>query len=537
MSVGLGIRPELFEHVAREKPEFGFLEAHSENYFGESISRAKLLELREHYDISLHGVGLSLGRADDLNSSHLNQLQALVAEVQPKFVSEHLAWSAYAHRHIPDLLPLPLSEQSLAVMCEHIDQMQEALGLRILIENPSNYLLFDRLQIPETEFLNLLAARTGCGLLVDVNNIYVSSTNLERNPMDYLQALNSQFIFQYHLAGFTPVERGGETVLVDTHNHTVYPEVWELFNQALSLHGARDTLIEWDSDFPEFAVLENECRKAQEHISAAIELDKPSELTKSIQISDQRKSNKDNLNEFQDDFLNQLISGEENFPHAIDNHSHRIWVYQNNTRGALLEYLQEVFPAVQGVVGEEYFKLMVDRFVTNSPPQWGNIHLYGELFASVIEELEGLRTLPYLADLIDLEWAMHQSYFASLGTPLIVGEYSQEELLSASVLLNESVTMVESVYPLEEIYRQSLPGFVGKVAIDLAQSSDSVLVYKQGYRVQRTLLDEGSSLFLRVLKNSENLLQAIEGASGSIGAESVSKSLVLVFELGLLTEI
>ena len=175
MRAGLGIRPELFGPVLEQKPDVGFFEAHSENYFGSSLARAKLLEPRTHYPVSLHGVGLSLGRADDLDESHLAELKSLADEVDPMFVSEHLSWSAYSHRHLPDLLPLPLTEKALATMCDHIDRMQTALGRRVLVENPSNYLLFDQLQIPEPEFLNELASRSGCGLLLDVNNVHVSA--------------------------------------------------------------------------------------------------------------------------------------------------------------------------------------------------------------------------------------------------------------------------------------------------------------------------------------------------------------------------
>ena len=187
---GLGIRPELFpaveeiDHAVDSK--FGFLEAHSENYFGESIARSKLLALREVYPVSLHGVGLSLGRADDLNQAHLAQLKDLVDQVEPCIVSEHLAWSAYSHYHLPDLLPLPLTKQAMSIVCQHIDQMQTVLGRQILIENPSNYLLFDQLQIPEADFLNELAQRTGCGLLMDVNNIHVSASNVGRDAAAYI---------------------------------------------------------------------------------------------------------------------------------------------------------------------------------------------------------------------------------------------------------------------------------------------------------------------------------------------------------------
>ncbi|MFT5571736.1 MAG: hypothetical protein ACI9FR_000656, partial [Cryomorphaceae bacterium] len=282
MKCGLGIRPELFAAVFDRLPELGFLEAHSENYFGQSLARAKLLELREHYAISLHGVGLSLGRADNLNKAHLSELKSLVDEIQPSLVSEHLAWSAYSHRHLPDLLPLPLNADALELMCQHVDQMQSALGRQILVENPSNYLIFDEIQIPEPEFLNLLSSKTGCGLLVDVNNIHVSATNLQRDAKQYLDALDGAHISQYHLAGHTQVKRaienGEETVLIDTHNQTVSKSVWGLYEYTINKHGVRPSLLEWDSDFPEFETVLAQCKKADRFL-----LDRsPPTLTTSI---------------------------------------------------------------------------------------------------------------------------------------------------------------------------------------------------------------------------------------------------------------
>lgn len=541
MRSGLGIRPELFTPVFEQKPDLGFLEAHSENYFGESIARTKLLELREDYPISLHGVGLSLGRADDLSAGHLSQLKQLVDEVDPLFVSEHLAWSAYSHRHVPDLLPLPLTDDALGVMCEHIDRMQSVLGRRILLENPSNYLLFDQLQIAEPDFLNSLAERTGCGLLVDINNIHVSATNLGRDSSAYMQALNTQAVCQYHLAGYTEVTRDvagvSESVLIDTHNQTVFDPVWGLFSDALVLHGARPTLFEWDSDFPEFSVMLGECAKADKLLSAAKEgnstLQSSTNKTNVVQLKANNMESQA-LAESQVKFLDSLFNLESSHGDFKDAHQHRLWIYQNNVFGAAKEYLEQVFPATRGVVGADFFKQMAQIFIQNSPPATGNIHLFGDKFSEVLDSFAGLGDLVYLSDLVEYEWALHTAYYSVVSNAIDPSSLSQEQLLVADIEFNDSVTLLDSNFPIFEIHRQSLPDYADAVSIDLAQSQDALVVYKLGHDVQTKQLESAQMRVLKEIGSSENILQAIEALQGSTIEDTLSATLALVFEAQLL---
>ena len=546
MQAGLGLRPELFDAIFDQRPALGFLEAHSENYFGDSIARAKLLELREHYDISLHGVGLSLGRADDLNTKHLSELKHLVDEINPMLVSEHLAWSAYSHRHLPDLLPLPLTEQSLAIMCQHVEQMQDALQRQIYVENPSNYLLFDRLQIPEPEFLNALATRTGCGLLVDLNNIYVSAMNLNRDANEYLDQLDSRLIGQYHLAGYTEVERHGEAMLIDTHNQTVDPQVWELFDKAVQKYGARPTLFEWDSDFPELSVLLAQCQQAEKILASSKATLAPSEAKpSSVDLSPKYVSTKQRsfteaqldsseLRSVQSNFIDSLLVLDDQLSPAIEAHKQRLWVYQNNVFAATREYLEEVYPAVLGVVGDGFFKQMAQMFVQNKPPSEGNIYLFGQDFDSAIGAFDALQEMPYLVDLMSYEWSLHKAYFASLANCIDPSEIEQSELLNMPVCFNPSVAIIHSKFPIYEIHRQSLPGYTAEVAIELNQSQDSLIVYKQEHAVVSRLLSEDEAIFMDVLSKSENILQSIEQLHGSIAEQSLSNNLALLFELKLL---
>jgi len=533
MNTGLGIRPELFESAFEQLHPFGFFEAHSENYFGDSIARLRLLELRERHPITLHGVGLSLGRADHLDTHHLSQLKQLVDQLEPMLVSEHLAWSAYSHQYVPDLLPLPLTEESLNVMCNHIDQMQSVLGRQVLVENPSNYLLFDQLQIPEPEFLNTLAKRTGCGLLVDINNIHVSATNVGRNAQEYIDQLDAQAIGQYHLAGYTEVDRYGENVLIDTHNQTVFPPVWHLFDYAIKRHGARPTLFEWDSDFPDFQVLIDECKHADQIAQQAGE-QSAEPLSVKKNSSPELASSEFVLSEMQQGFLEKVFNLEEALPEAVETHRQRIWIYQNNVYGATQDYLEELYPAVRGVVGADFFKQMTQAYIKLAPPAKGNIHLYGDDFARVLDQFSGLAELAYLADVIAYEWALHNAYFSSVADAVDPAKMNQEELLVAPVKFNQSVSLIASNFPIYQIHRQSLPDFSGTVSIELDQSQDSLLVFKRQHKVISKILTNDESIFLHELEKSDNLLQVIEGLHGSIQAETLSSMLAMVFDSRLM---
>jgi len=259
---GIGVRAPYVQPLLERRPGVGFLEAHSENYFGDSPARRQLLTLAEHYPISLHGVGLSLGRADGLDPEHLRQLKALVNDVHPMLVSEHLAWSGYQHRHVPDLLPVPYTSEALQVFCDHVERMQEVLDRVILVENPSNYLAFQRIDMDEAEFLNELARRTGCHILLDVNNLYVSSQNVGLNAYDYLDRLKGDSVGEFHLAGFVEQVRDDDRVLIDSHNQPVADRVWDLYRDCLRRFGRRPTLIEWDSDFPTLDTLVEQADQA-----------------------------------------------------------------------------------------------------------------------------------------------------------------------------------------------------------------------------------------------------------------------------------
>lgn len=261
---GIGLRAPHVQELLTSKADVGFLEAHSENYFGGGQSRKLLKQIAEIYPISLHGVGLSLGRADDLDQEHIKKLKSLINEVKPIFVSEHLTWSAYKHTHVPDLLPIPFINEAMEIFVDHVKELQDKIGKQVLIENPSNYLAFDNLDYTEPEFLNELVDRSGCGLLLDINNIFVSAQNLDYDPVEYIDTiLTDGRVKQFHLAGYQiNTLESGEKIYLDTHSNPIYSGVWGLYEYALHRFNNVKTLVEWDIDIPPLDILVAEANKA-----------------------------------------------------------------------------------------------------------------------------------------------------------------------------------------------------------------------------------------------------------------------------------
>jgi uncharacterized protein len=261
-STGIGLRLPHVAEVAATRNKLGFIEVHAENYMAETVALDQLFELRRDYPVSVHGVALSLGSVEELDRVHLGRFKALIERVEPMLVSEHLAWSAIGGVYLNDLLPLPYTEESLDLFCRHVDEVQEEIGRRLLIENPASYLRYYHSSIPEEDFLTEVVRRTGCGILCDVNNIYVSARNFGFDPIAYLDALPNEAIGEIHLAGHHTAEN--VNILIDDHGSRVAKPVWNLHAAALQRFGPVPALIEWDTNLPALEILLDEARQAQE---------------------------------------------------------------------------------------------------------------------------------------------------------------------------------------------------------------------------------------------------------------------------------
>ncbi len=271
---GVGLRSPHISYILRNPKKvlkkIGWFEVHSENYHADnSPAQLDLLNIRKNFPISLHSVGNSLGSADKLDTKHLTKLKNLVEKVEPFLVSDHISWGRVDKKHLNDLLPLPYTKNSLKAIVRNVSQMQDFLKRQILIENPSAYIAFKDQEMDEAEFINAITKETGCGLLLDVNNIFVSSQNCNQfDPIEYLQKLNKKIVQEIHLAGHSKSDifdgQKHKPILIDTHDNLVCDEVWEIYKIAIKRFGKVPSLIEWDQNFPEFDVLLDEAKRAQE---------------------------------------------------------------------------------------------------------------------------------------------------------------------------------------------------------------------------------------------------------------------------------
>lgn len=269
---GVGLRLPHLAEVAATRPDAGWLEIHPENFLANPHATELLMALKGRYPISVHNVGVSIGSADGLDRAHLTRVRALVDATDPVLVSGHLAWSTHGGAYLNDLLPLPYDEQTLRTCATHLHQVQDALGRPYLLENPSAYVAFGASTMSETEFLAELVARTGCRLLCDVSNVYLSAHNMAYDPYRYIDRLPAAAIAELHLGGFTPEEdasAAGGTLLVDTHATRIAEPVWDLYAHAVRRFGPLPTLIEWDADLPSFGALLAEATRADEVSAAA----------------------------------------------------------------------------------------------------------------------------------------------------------------------------------------------------------------------------------------------------------------------------
>lgn len=266
---GLGLKPEHYAQILADSPDIGFFEVHAENYMGDGGPPHRYLSaISERYPLSLHGVGLSIGGSRSLDKAHLARLQRLIERYRPASFSEHLAWSTHDSGYFNDLLPLPYTAGTLDRVCAHVEDVQETLGTRMLLENPSTYLLFEESTIDEIDFLQTISERTGCGLLLDVNNVMVSAINHRLDPYDYIRRFPVERVGEIHLAGYDETaDDAGERLAIDAHASTVRDDVFALYEFTLGRTGPMPTLVEWDNDVPDFPTLRAEAERVDDALA------------------------------------------------------------------------------------------------------------------------------------------------------------------------------------------------------------------------------------------------------------------------------
>lgn len=262
---GVGLKAQHIDAILSSKADIGFFEVHAENYMGAGgMPHAQLHAIRENYPISVHGVGMSIGNSTRIDPDHLARFKAVVDQYQPAMVSEHLAWSTHDDVFYNDLLPVPYTDETLSQVVSHIDEVQNFIGRQLLIENPSTYVTFTESTWAEFDFMAAIAERSGCGLLFDVNNVFISATNHNFSPKDYIDSYPLHLVQEIHLAGHAgDRDDDGQALLIDAHDRKVCDNVWELYAHTLSKTGPLPSLVEWDNDVPEWSVLAEEARKTE----------------------------------------------------------------------------------------------------------------------------------------------------------------------------------------------------------------------------------------------------------------------------------
>jgi hypothetical protein len=481
--VGVGLRRPHVADVLARRPAIDFFEVHPENYVLDRSERTKLRRIRNAYPVSLHGVGLSLGSAQGIDREHLKAISDLAGEIEPMLVSEHLSWSVAGRAYLNDLLPLPYTHEALDVVSVNVASVQDALGRAILIENPSLYARFERADFDECEFLRELTKRTGCGLLLDVNNVFVSAANLGFDARRYLDSFPSDAVEEIHLAGHARKEAGAGVVLIDDHGSPVSEPVWELYAIAKARCKNAATLLERDSNLPPLAELIAEAHKARTIGGAP-----PPAPSRS-------------LNDAQSRLAQLFLAGGELPPASALGMLGHLSVYRNNVRSSLTAALETAFPSVQRLVGEEYFTQVARAFVRERPPRSPCLAVYGAEFPQFLQSAQGAEDYPYLADVARLDWLASRVAMHDPAAPLAPEELAHAATQSSPEDLvfdvQQTIAYLSSPYPIAAIWSFARAGDGRATAPDLDEGPCFVELRNDGATIRLRTLDAATFVFRR----------------------------------------
>ena len=416
LGVGIGLRAAHYRALLDQRPTPGWLEVHTENYLARSGWDWHVLStLRRDYPVSLHGVGLGLGSVHGFSEAHLERVRLLVERIEPVLVSEHLSWGALGDRKLNDLLPLALDDAALDLLCQRVGRMQDALGRHVLIENVSSYLRFRSDSMTEAEFLAALARRSGCALLLDVNNLYVNQCNHGEDALAAMAALPAGSVGEIHLGGhlLTP------DALIDHHGAAVAEPVWELYRAALARFGFVPTLVEWDTDIPALDVLLAEADKARAiatTVQSTAPPGPPTVVPAQAGTHTESASTRRTLAATQQIFGSALLGATDETPllarlaGAVP--SRRLAIYRSNLSAHWDRALSSAYPVVRQLVGPEFFTALARAYGKAHPSQDADLNRFGAALADFLAHFEHVADLPYLPDMARLEWSLHLARYA-----------------------------------------------------------------------------------------------------------------------------
>lgn len=404
--IGVGLRTNHFPYITKNWPKMDWFEAVTENFMDTGGRPLAILEkVRAHYPIALHGTSLSIGSTDPLRPHYMKNYKALVERIDPFLVSDHLCWTCVEKEELHDLLPLPFTEEALKHVVEKVEKVQNFLGRQMILENVSSYITYKHSVIPEWEFLREVARRSGCGILLDINNVYVNSFNQKFDPLDFLKGIPGSKVRQFHLSGHTDMGK----FLFDTHTGEIIDPVWKLYEKALELYGPVSTLIEWDTDIPEFSELNDRAVKARKIYNRFKNSRQDKAPAKPVKFP--RHSSPFSLPELERR-LKSWIKFEKKRPdlnlneQAGDPGHERMHVYSGGYKARVYSSISDTYEAVLKVVGEDLFSDLSNEYAAKYPSKHYNLNYVGKFFPEFLKKHKILKKYPFLTELAELEWAM-----------------------------------------------------------------------------------------------------------------------------------
>lgn len=522
LGCGVGLRAQHYDHILSERPRMDWFEAITENFMDSGGRPVRILEdVRRHYPVALHGVSLSIGSADPLHAGYLARLKELVGRIEPFVVSDHLCWCGVDGGNLHDLLPLPFTEEAIEHVARRIGQVQDLLGRPILIENVSSYVTYRHSTVPEWEFLAETARRAGCGILLDLNNVYVNSVNHGFDPLTYLRHIPGELVGQFHLAGHTNMGR----YLFDTHGGEVIDPVWQLYRQALELYGKVSTLIEWDEHIPSFERLAEEARKARESYALA-ELKTPETLRAEGQArfapyqarpTDPAAPDLVRMQRWMKTHIQPGARPDQEAAACLnvqggDPGIERLAVYAGGYFARVHDALAEVYEAVKHLVGDEAFRQLTEEYAVAYPSGEYNLTYVGRQLPRFLAGHALTERLGFLPDLASLEWRIAMAFHAFDEVPADAEALSQAASQDAESLTLEfqpSVQVFTSVWPVVDLW-QARQTPLNSIDIALEGRPQSALIHRRGSEVVCEIIPKEAFLLLEGLLSGATLGRSLE---------------------------
>lgn len=531
MGCGIGLRSSHYQTILEEHPKVDWFEAVTENYMDTGGRPLSILEkVRAHYPVALHGVALSIGSADELNGHYLERLKSLVDRIDPFIVSDHLCWSSVEKEPLHDLLPLPFTAKSIKFIVEKVNQVQDFIGRPILLENISTYVTYNYSIVPEWEFLTEVAKRSGCGILLDINNIYVNSVNHKFDPKTYIDFIPSHLVGQIHLAGHTDM---GD-FLFDTHSGEIIDKVWDLYRFTIEKMGKISTLIEWDEKIPELSVLQAEAERAREIYRLGKEQKTENKVETTLKHYPEN-SKEPSLLEVQSWMKNRVrpwtdeVARDEKDPYlnlqANVPGRNRMTVYTGGYFARIHEALKEIYEMVFMVVGEETFSELAEAYAIKYHSKHYNLSFIGEHFPEQLRQEELSKTFPFLSDLAGFDRAISIAFHAFDKAPLKPQDFSQiqpDEWPNIQLFFQPSAAIFKAPFSFFELWKEKKNFSKEKIELISKSKPETLFISRRGLEIRCQKLDDMQEELLMQLMNETSLGIACENLSEKAGDEPLS---------------